>query len=223
MTQDRGDHDEDGSRVKILELVEDYSFNNLFRVIRARLQHQRFDGCMSEEITRINFERGDSVGVLLYDPGEDAVVLVRQFRYPVYASIDPEGIKEGDTQQAWLLEVVAGIIDPDHNAVEIASKEILEEAGYVVREDLRPIATIFPSPGGSSERIFLFLGLVDKGDRLNSGGGLPSLGEDIRVESLPFQEAMTMIDRGEINDAKTIVALQHLALLKTKGTIFHSE
>ena len=69
------------ARVKILEQVEDYSFKNLFRVIRARLRYRRFDGRMSEAITRINFERGDSVGVLVYDPDEDVVVLVRQFRW----------------------------------------------------------------------------------------------------------------------------------------------
>jgi nudix-type nucleoside diphosphatase (YffH/AdpP family) len=175
---------------------------------------------MSEEITRINFERGDSVGVLLYEPDEDVVVLTRQFRYPVYASIDPEIVKEGEAKQAWLLEVVAGIIDPGHSAVEIASKELLEEAGYVVQGSYRPIATIYPSPGVTSERIYLFIGLVNYKDRLNAGGGLPFEGEDIRVESLSFQESMMMIARGEIRDAKTIIALQHLAILKSRGVEF---
>ena len=220
MSRDEMDHLEDGAWVKILDLVEDYSFGSLFRVIGATLRYRRFDGHMSEEITRINFERGDSVGVLLYDPDEDVVVLTRQFRYPVYASFDSEIIKEEVAKQAWLLEVVAGIIDPGHSAVEIASKELLEEAGYVVQGELRPIATIYPSPGGSSERISLLLGLVNHKDRLNAGGGLPSKGEDIQVESLSFQESMVMITRGEIIDAKTIIALQHLALLKSCGEEF---
>ncbi len=211
---------EDSAWVKILDHVEDYSFGSMFRVVRAKLRYRRFDGHMSEEITRINFERGDSVGVLLYDPDEDVVVLTRQFRYPVYASIGPEFVKEGGAKQAWLLEVVAGIIDPGHSAVEIASKELLEEAGYVVQGGLRPIATIYPSPGWTSERIYLFLGLVDHNDRLNAGGGLLSEGEDIQVESLSFQESMLMIARGEISDAKTIIALQHLALLKSRGVEF---
>jgi ADP-ribose pyrophosphatase len=214
------DHLEDGAWVKILDLVEDYSFGSMFRVIRATLRYRRFDGHMSEEITRINFERGDSVGVLLYDPDEDVVVLTRQFRYPVYARIDPEFVKEGEAKQAWLLEVVAGIIDPGHSVVEIASKELLEEAGYVVQGGLRPIATIYPSPGWTSERIYLFLGLVDHTDQINAGGGLTAEGEDIQVESLSFQESMMMIARGEISDAKTIIALQHLALLKSRGVEF---
>ncbi len=220
MSPDAVDQPEDKVRVKILDLVEDYSFRSSFRVNRTKLQFRRFDGHMSEEITRINFERGDSVGVLLYDPDEDVVVLTRQFRYPVYASIDPEMVKEGRVEQAWMLEVVAGIIDPDINIVEAASKEVLEEAGYVVKEDFRPIATIYSSPGWSSERIHLFLGLVDHKDRLSVGGGLPSEGEDIQVESLAFPEALRMIERGEISDAKTIIALQHLANLKSRGVEF---
>ncbi len=220
MSLDAMDHLEDGAWVKILDLVEDYSFGSMFRVIRATLRYRRFDGHMSEEITRINIDRGDSVGVLLYDPDEDVVLLTRQFRYPVYASIDPEIVREGGANQAWLLEVVAGSIDPGHSAVEIASKEILEEAGYVVQGGLRPIATIYPSPGWTSERIYLFLGLVDHKDRLTAGGGLPSEGEDIQVESISFQESIMMIARGEVSDAKTIIALQHLALLKSRGVEF---
>ena len=213
-------HLEEGTWVKILDLVEDYSFGSLFRVIRATLQFRLFDGRMSEEITRINFERGDSVGVLLYDPDQDVVVLIRQFRYPVYASIDPEDLNDESAKQSWLLEVVAGIIDPGHSAGEIASKELLEEAGYVVRGALRPISTFYPSPGGTSERIYLFLGLVDYKKRLKAGERLTSKGEDIQVESLPFQESLMMIGRGEIRDAKTIIALQHLALLKSRGVEF---
>ena len=220
MSLDTIDHIEEGAWVKILDFVEDYSFRSMFRVNRATLKYRRFDGHMSEVITRINFERGDSVGVLLYDPIEDVILLTRQFRYPAYASLDPESLKKGGEKQAWMLEIVAGIIDPGHGAVEIASKEILEEAGYLVQGDLRPITTIYPSPGGTSERIYLFLCLVDHKERLDTGGGLPSRGEDIQVESMFFQEAMRMITRGEISDAKTIIALQHLALLKSHGEEF---
>jgi ADP-ribose pyrophosphatase len=214
------DQQEDEARVKILDLVEDYSFGSKFRGNKVRLQFRRFDGHLSEEITRINFVRGDSVGVLLYDPDEDVVVLTRQFRYPVYASIDSEIVKEGEVEQAWMLEVVAGTIDPGQSVFEAASKEVLEEAGYVVKGDLRPIATIYPSPGWSSERIYLFLGLVDHKDRMDTGGGRVSEGEDIQVDVLSLKESLTMIDRGEISDAKTIIALQHLANLKSREAEF---
>ena len=116
------DQIEDGTRVKILDLVEDYSFGSMFSVIKATLRYRRFDGHMSEEITRINIERGDSVGVLLYDPDEDVVVLTRQFRYPVYAGIESEIVEDRGGKQAWLLEIVAGNIDPGHSVIEAASR-----------------------------------------------------------------------------------------------------
>ncbi len=201
--------------VKVLDQVEDYRFDERFRVVRATLQYRRFDGQMSDPVTRINFDRGDSVGVLLYDPQDDAVILVRQFRYPVYASLNPDE-REGDgTKRAWLLEIVAGVVDEDQTIKEVAHRELLEEAGYEVKGELQPIiATIYPSPGGSSEHIHLFLGEVDRRQRAGKGGGIAAEGEDTQIVVFPFREAMEMVARGEICDAKTIIALQHLALIK---------
>jgi nudix-type nucleoside diphosphatase (YffH/AdpP family) len=204
--------------VKILETVEDYRFGKLFRIIRATLQYRRFDGRMSDPVTRINFERGDSVGVLLYDPQNDAVVLVRQFRYPVYASLDPDERAGEGAKRAWLLEIVAGVKDADRTVKDVAHKELLEEAGYEVKGDLQPINTIYPSPGGTSERITLFLGEVDQRQRAAKGGGVAAEGEDIQIVVFPFHEAIDRVARGEIHDAKTIIALQHLALLKAGST-----
>ena len=200
--------------VKILDQVEEYSFGSLFRVVRARLRHRRFDGQMSDPITRINFERGDSVGVLLYDTEDEAVVLVRQFRYPAYAGLAPTEQAGEGARKAWLLEIVAGIKDKGQTATEVAHRELLEEAGYEVLGDLQPIASIYPSPGGTSERIHLFIGEVNDRQRSGHGGGVGAEGEDIQIVVLPFRVAMSMIDRGEISDAKTIIALQHLALQK---------
>ena len=204
--------------VKILDLTEDYHFARLFRIVRARLQFRRFDGEMSDPITRINFERGDSVGVLLHDPQNNEVILVRQFRYPVYASLDPEERQGDGAQQAWILETVAGVQDEGRTVKDVARKELLEEAGYTVRGELQPITTIYPSPGGTSERIHLFLGEVDARRRVGKGGGVAAEGEDTQIVVLPLQKAMDMVARGEINDAKTIVALQYLALRQARGS-----
>lgn len=202
--------------VKILDQTEDYQFGEQFRVTRATLQYRRFDGRMSKPVTRINFERGDSVGVLLYDPHDDAVILVRQFRYPVYAALGPHE-REGDgARGAWLLEIVAGVVDEGRTAKEVAHKELLEEAGYEVEDDLQYITTFYPSPGGTSERVYLFLGEVDHDQRIGKGGGVVAEGEDTQVVVLPFHEAMDMVADGRIRDAKTIIALQHLALLKAE-------
>ena len=211
--------DDASSWVKILDLAEDYSFGKLFRVIRATLQYRRFDGQMSDPVTRFNFERGDSVGVLLYDPQDDAVVLVRQFRYPVYASLDPDEREGGGARRAWLLEIVAGVVDENQTVKEVAHRELLEEAGYKVKDELQPITIIYSSPGHTSERIHLFLGEADQSQRVGKGGGVAAEGEDTQVVVLPFREAMDMIAGGEIRDAKTIIALRHLAFL-TAGHTF---
>ncbi len=216
MSSEPSQPDDGGLWVKILDLAEDYSFGKLFRIIRATLQYRRFDGRMSDPVTRINFERGDSVGVLLYDPQDDAVVLVRQFRYPVYASLDPDERAGDGARQAWLLEIVAGVKDVGQTVKDVAHKELLEEAGYEVKGDLQPITTLYPSPGGTSEHIQLVLVEVDHRQRAGKGGGVAAEGEDTQIVVLSFHEAMDMIARGEIRDAKTIIALQHLALLKAE-------
>ena len=198
--------------VTIIDQVEDYTFGGLFRIKRARLRHRRFDGSMSDPLTRICFERGDSVGVLLYDPGEDTVLLVRQFRYPVYTTLDPEERDGEGAGQAWILELVAGVVEEDDTISQVADRESLEEAGYQVKGRLEPITTIYPSPGGTSERIHLFLGEVDEGLRAGKGGGVASGGEDIQTVVVPLDEAMEMVASGKIQDAKTIVALQRLVL-----------
>jgi ADP-ribose pyrophosphatase len=200
------------SWVKIVESSQDYAFGDRFRIVRATLQYRRFDGRMSDPITRISFERGDSVGVLLYDPEREAVILVRQFRYPVYAGLAPEARAGEGARRAWLLEIVAGVQDEDLSVREVAHRELLEEAGYTIRGHLQPITTIYASPGGSSERIHLFLGQVDRSQRVGQGGGVAAEGEDTQIVVLPLDEAMAMIARGEICDAKTIVALQYLVL-----------
>jgi ADP-ribose pyrophosphatase len=137
---------------------------------------------------------------------------VRQFRYPVYTTLDADARSGAEVEQAWLLELVAGVIERDHTVGQVANKELLEEAGYRVIGGLEPITTIWPSPGGTSERIHLFLGEVDGSMRTGAGGGVVAEGEDIRIETYALGEAMDMVARGEIQDAKTIIALQHLEL-----------
>ena len=199
--------------VEILDQVEEYNLGNLFRIIKARLKHRRLDGRMSAPLTRINFERGNSVGVLLYDSKNEAVILVRQFRYPVYAGLSAHQQEGEGVRHAWILETVAGISEEGETAQDVAIRELLEEAGYRVKS-MQPITTMYPSPGGSSERVTLFLGEVDHTQRPGKGGGLQAEGEDIEVVVIPFTKAMSMIKSGEISDAKAIIALQYLALQK---------
>jgi ADP-ribose pyrophosphatase len=196
--------------VVIHEETTDYTFGKLFRILRAKLQYSRFDGTLSEPVTRINFARGEAAAVLLYDPDDDAVVLVRQFRYPVYSGLSAED-KRDHPEKAWLLEIAAGVKEDHLDVGDVAHKELLEEAGFKVRGEMRKIATVYPSPGGTSEKITVFLGIADSKSPVAAGGGVVAEGEDTQVVVLPFSEALRRVDAGEVEDAKTILALQWLA------------
>lgn len=173
-------------------------FDDFFKVDEAILRHETRDGEMSPPMRRLNLERGDGVAAVLYRPDSRTVVLVRQFRYPAHV--------RGD---GWLLEVVAGMLDKDEPPQETMRREIVEETGYQVKE-LQPISTFYSSPGGSSERIFLFYGEVDEQAVRAAGGGLDEEHEDIEVVEIGAEEIWQKLDRGEIADAKTLVALMWL-------------
>lgn len=111
-----------------------------------------------------------------------------------------------------MLELIAGVKEEQLNAEHRARKELLEEAGMRIERDLERIMTIYPSPGGTSERIALYLGYVAlTSDSTHIGGGAAE-GEDPQLVILLRSEALAMIQCGEITDAKTIIALQYLAL-----------
>ena len=106
-----------------------------------------------------------------------------------------------------MTEIVAGIIDPEDNPERAAVREAMEETGYEV-ERLRHICTFYPSPGGCSEKCFLYAAEVDDSKRTGVGGGAPGEEEDIEVLKLPVRSVFAMMDRKEIIDAKTLIALQ---------------
>ena len=173
-------------------------FDDFFKIDEALLQFEKFDGTMSSELRRLNFNRGNSVAVLVYNQNQNSFVFTRQFRYPVYAS---------DPQQAWILEIIAGMVEDEQAPEKCAIREIAEETGYQV-ENLTYISRFFVSPGGTSEKIFLFFATVYDIDAKFAGGGLEEEGEDIQVVQIPVQEAVKLLNDGQVQDAKTIIALQ---------------
>lgn len=180
------------------------AYNGFFRLEKYQLQHTLFQGGWSEEITRELFMRGNCVAVLLYDPKRDEVVLIEQFR--AGAVLNPD--------RAWLIEIVAGAIEPGESAEEVAFRESVEEAGCQI-EELTLISEFYTTPGGSSERISLFLGIVDTS---NIGGvhGLDHEHEDILVSTLKFDDAYQMVETGRIESGIPIIAIQWLYINRDK-------
>ena len=173
-------------------------FDNVFKIQEATLRFQKFNGQMSEPVHRLVFERGDSVAALLFNSDTQKVILINQFRYPTY-----------EKGPGWLYEVVAGVIDANEQPEESVRREVREEIGYQIRE-LTYIATFYVSPGGSSERIILFYGEVGNADRVSAGGGLASEQEDIQQLELALPDLWEALERGDILDAKTLIAVQWL-------------
>jgi ADP-ribose pyrophosphatase len=180
----------------------------IFKIEEVKYRQRRYDGSESGVITRLNLDRGDSVAALLHDPAADSVILVEQFRVSTY-----------DNGDGWLLELPAGIVElkRDATAEVTMRRELIEEVGYHL-DALQHILTFYLSPGGSSERIFLYYGQISPESQISAGGGRRAEGEDIRTLALPVESALAKLDAGEIVDAKTIVALQWLRLRRTHAS-----
>jgi ADP-ribose pyrophosphatase len=179
-------------------------YNGFFRLEKYQLQHTLFEGGWSKEISRELFMRGNCVAVILYDPGRDEVVLIEQFR--AGAVLRPE--------HAWLIEIVAGAIEPGETAEEVAYREAVEEAGCVI-EELLLINEFYTTPGGSSERISLFCGKVDS-SQVGGVHGLDDEDEDILVSVAKFDDVYQMVEAGSIESGIPIIAIQWLYINRDK-------
>lgn len=190
-----------------VEIVEKTTlFEGHFRIDRYRLRHRLFEGGWSGELTREIFERGHAIAVLPYDPDRDRVVLIEQFRIGAHAAFASRWF--ADDASPWMIESVAGIIEKGEDPEDVARREVLEETGCTV-DDLLPLFHYLPSPGGSSESVFLFCGRVDA-TAVGGIHGVSDEGENIRAFSVSPEEAFVYLDQGRIANAMTIIALQWL-------------
>lgn len=165
----------------------------------VRFRHRLFAGGWSGERVFDVVRRGPAVGVVLYDPDADSVVLIEQFRIAaLYAGRSP-----------WQVEAVAGLVDTDETSEAVARREVREEANLDPIGPLVPIQTMLPATGSFDEAVALFCGRVDS---RRAGGvyGLREEQEDIRVVVRSVAEIEAMLDAGEIESAHTLVALYWL-------------
>ncbi|HYG91534.1 MAG TPA: NUDIX domain-containing protein [Azospirillum sp.] len=180
-----------------VEVIEKKTaYQGYLQVDVYRLRHKKFDGTWTDELpTREVCVRGHAVGVLLYDPERDSVVLIEQFRVAAAAARGP----------AWMTEVVAGILDGDESPEDVARRESMEEAGCTVQE-LEKVCDYYPSPGILSEFVTIYAGRVDCAG-IGGIGGLADEHEDIRVSVVPADEAIRLLDENKLNNSITIIAL----------------
>lgn len=179
--------------VKLLE--RQCVYQGHFQLERLKLEYRLFAGGWSKPLYREVFERGKAVAVLLFDPQRDKLVFIEQFRAGIVTK----------TESPWLLEIVAGVIDPKESPIQVAVRETHEETGLSLY-NLLFVCQYWVSPGASTERVSLFCGQVDS-NQARGIHGLASEGEDIRLHILDRQEAYHLVNTGKIDNAVTIIAL----------------
>ncbi|MFY8274288.1 ADP-ribose diphosphatase [Pseudoalteromonas sp. SSDWG2] len=175
-------------------------YNGFFKIDMYHFTHGLFAGGQSQTIRREILERGHAVAVLPYDPKTRQVLLIEQIRIGAMAT----------KESPWLLECIAGMADGSEDYPEVVRKEAKEEAGLELGE-LEFMLSYLSSPGGTTERLFLYLANTDL---THAGGiyGLPEEGEDIKVHVMDVEEALARLHCGEIDNAATVISLQWLAL-----------
>src|SRR5262249_4914830 len=187
-------------KAEIKKTSEVFNFDNLFKVDQLEVTHEQVDGSMSASQTRLVFERGDAAAVLLLNLDSRSVILVEQFKVPTLVGRRRD---DPDTTDGWVTETVAGMVDPHETPLAAAIRETKEESGYQIR-DPKLISTFFSSPGGTSERIFLYFAEVHDVDKVDKGGGIGD--EDVKVVQLPVDELFDRLAKGSIDDPKLLIA-----------------
>lgn len=191
-----------GEDVEVIET--ETPFRGFFRVDRLTLRHRAYEGGWAAPIIREVFVRGEAAAVLPYDPVRQEILMVEQFRAGAL----------GWRDTPWCLELIAGIADkPGEAHADLVAREAIEEAG-VELECIEKICHYMPSPGGSDERLTVFIARADLTD---AGGihGQPDEGEDIRVVKVAVADIVELLASPLLDNAASIVALQWLLLHKS--------
>ncbi|MCW2257930.1 ADP-ribose pyrophosphatase [Providencia alcalifaciens] len=175
-------------------------FNGFFQMVECRFRHRLFEGGWSQEITREVFERGHAGVILPYDPITDSVVLIEQIRLPAIET----------SETPWLLEAIAGMIEPNETVLDVIHREADEEAGLVIGRTEKALSYL-SSPGGTSERMYVYVGEVDS-SQASGIHGLKSENEDIRVHVVSREQAYQWVEDGVIDNAATVIVIQWLQL-----------
>jgi len=194
-----GDPDHDLTRDVVVH-AHHRRYSNFFAAEEMDLQYRRYDGQLSPVLNRGAQILGQAAIVLPYDPQLDSVLIVEQFRAPLFM---------GGDRAPWLWQPVAGLVDPGETPQEAAHREAMEEAGLTLSR-LEPVAGVYSSPGANSDYLSLFIGLSDFSTR-QKGGGLEEEGEDIRSSIISFSDLMQGVDQRRYRDMQLVTTALWLA------------
>jgi nudix-type nucleoside diphosphatase (YffH/AdpP family) len=183
-------------------LTRDTVYSGYMTVEKLRLRLA--DG--AESVREVE-SHGDAVAVLPYDAQARTALLVRLFRVPAW-------LLDGQEQ---LEEACAGMIDAGETPQQSVRREAMEELGLELGA-LELVARAWPSPGVSSERVWLFLAPYSPADLRGPGGGVASENEGITVVERSLAALATAAEAGGIADLKLLALL--LALKARRPQLF---
>jgi GDP-mannose pyrophosphatase NudK len=184
--------------VRILQT--DILSDNWYTLRKVTFEIEKSDGT-KETQSREAYDRGNGAVIMLYNRGQNSVVLTRQFRLPTYVNGNESGM---------LIEACAGLLEKE-SPEECIKREAMEETGYEVGS-VKKIFEAYMSPGSVTEMLHFFIAEYTHTDLRHDGGGVKEEEENIEVLELPFGEALAMIEDGRIMDGKTIMLLQYLQI-----------
>lgn len=162
------------------------------RIINLDVDTVRFPDGSTGELEMIRHPGASAVVPFASDPAGDdpQLLLIRQYRYAA---------------DGFLYEIPAGRLEPGEDPAVCARRELQEETGCEA-ERVEPLFTMYTTPGFTDEKIHLFMAVG-----LTMGAVGHEADEFITVETVALTRALTMVERGEIRDAKTALGLLYVA------------
>lgn len=174
--------------------------DNWYTLKKLTYEYVKQDGTRLTQ-TREAYDRGNGAVILLYNKDQRSVILTRQFRLPTFINGNESGM---------MIEACAGLLDKD-NPEDCIRRETEEETGYKISE-VRKVFEAYMSPGSVTEILYFFIAEYSNEMKVSDGGGVEHEEENIEVLEMSVDDAISMIDTGEIKDAKTIMLLQYVQL-----------
>jgi nudix-type nucleoside diphosphatase, YffH/AdpP family len=174
--------------------------DNWYVLKKITYSYSKKDGTVKTQV-REAYDRGNGATILLFNKDRKTVILTRQFRLPTFINGNESGM---------MIESCAGLLD-ENNPEDCIIKETEEETGYRVK-DVHRIFDVYMSPGAVTERVYFFIAEYSEAMKVTNGGGAENEEENIDVLEMDIDNALKMVDNGEIKDGKTIILLQYIKL-----------
>lgn len=178
----------------------EFLFRGFIQVEKVNLTHRLFHRSeYSPIIQRELIHRPEAAGVLLYNNQQQRFALIEQFRVGAL----------NDSESAWQLEIIAGVLDGNESPETCIRRESLEESGCEINE-LQHLFSFYPSAGACAEFFHLYAAEVD----LPSNGGIFGVtdeGEDIQLHLFDYAEITMLFKNNRLKNAPVIMALQWLS------------